>query len=812
MSPSRRTHNILILVALAMSTVARAQVERFLPGHGNTAWGMAFSQDSRRLVTMDVDNTNVWSVPAFTLVTSYQPGSAAGLFHPDNRRLFTAAVTVNLDEIGGSSLGVNKIVPARDKTVFLGLALSVDGQNLALAATQNPLRVVDPSNGASRFEMELNGAPMAVAFSPDGKTLFAGSKGGDLLHINTADGKVNAKWNLGEGAVRGLSVARDGKRIAVCSDKGSWVWEVDRQERVAPLGLDCASVAFTPSGAHVLTTSTEGLLLWDTAQWKLTHKLGEQAAQGLAVSPDGRFVAASFDAQVRVFDLSLLLQLDEASLKRELFGADSSILGVEPTADEQRVLVLVKDKGIKVWDRKRGTPVTHLSTQTALRLDPRGRLVNVGEGGFVLTDPMTDQNQLHPARIGASDLDKRPWRVNAKLDRLLVGGDTVELWDVKQGKVLSTVAGPCNVLEGASNGALWVVGCRDATVRILDGNGKEKRMIAGHSGPISALALSGDGKVVATASEDGTAVAWDVASGKKRFEDVIGEGQAAMSVALSPDGSRFAAGSVTGLLRVYDLKSKQRLFEVRHFSFVGEGFAPAVSALRFMAGGKIIVSGSYNRTVSIWNVADGTPLEGLGTWRPYKLLGDLKLSNQRVASSAERALFLAAQDPARGALIARAALSLRPPLDYRDGQYTSLMVATETGNVEVARLLIEAGAEVNAARSSGETCLISAVRSKNQAMTELLLSAKADPNVLTGKGWTPIWVAVQMKWPEGIALLAKAGADVNKPAGDGLVPLTVAVRLGARAAYDALIAAGADASKGEKFSSPSGGESAINED
>jgi WD40 repeat protein len=78
------------------------------------------------------------------------------------------------------------------------------------------------------------------------------------------------------------------------------------------------------------------------------------------------------------------------------------------------------------------------------------------------------------------------------------------------------------------------------------------RIMVGHTGPITDTAASGDGRLLASASFDGTVRAWDAATGKL-VETLRGHRVIVMSVALNPDGRRLVSGDAEGTLIAWDL-------------------------------------------------------------------------------------------------------------------------------------------------------------------------------------------------------------------------------------------------------------------
>jgi len=105
---------------------------------------------------------------------------------------------------------------------------------------------------------------------------------------------------------------------------------------------------------------------------------------------------------------------------------------------------------------------------------------------------------------------------------------------------------------------------------------------------------------------------------------------------------------------------------------------------------------------------------------------------------------------------------------------TLLMHAAYAGSLGGMRMLIDAGADVNAANSRRATALHWAAT--DAAKMKLLLASKADINARTAEGRTPLHAAALQ--PDGTALvrlLIEAGADVNAKNIVGQTPLFAAV-------------------------------------
>jgi cytochrome c len=91
---------------------------------------------------------------------------------------------------------------------------------------------------------------------------------------------------------------------------------------------------------------------------------------------------------------------------------------------------------------------------------------------------------------------------------------------------------------------------------------------------------------------------------------------------------------------------------------------------------------------------------------------------------------------------------------------SALYIACEDGNVELARLLIDRGADVNLPVSWQRTPLYAAVNGGHADIVKLLLDNGANPNQVS-KGQTPLHLAAENGCLQCVISLVDAGADVN---------------------------------------------------
>ena len=97
-------------------------------------------------------------------------------------------------------------------------------------------------------------------------------------------------------------------------------------------------------------------------------------------------------------------------------------------------------------------------------------------------------------------------------------------------------------------------------------------------------------------------------------------------------------------------------------------------------------------------------------------------------------------------------------LKNNEGQ-TALMMAVDRDNLEIARTLVEAGADVNAADNDGNTVLHQAAID-GQEFVKYLVGKGANVNAINGKGKTAIMLATTGgRWETVEFLKQNGGAE-----------------------------------------------------
>lgn len=120
-----------------------------------------------------------------------------------------------------------------------------------------------------------------------------------------------------------------------------------------------------------------------------------------------------------------------------------------------------------------------------------------------------------------------------------------------------------------------------------------------------------------------------------------------------------------------------------------------------------------------------------------------------------------------------------------------------SGDVDSARRMLAAGADVDTRDGEGATLLMLASHAGNLPMVMALIEAGAEVNASDERGWTALMkAAYNAELDRGFAdvtqALINAGAHVEKPISYGIRPLMLAAGYGETAVVETLLKAGAD--------------------
>lgn len=133
----------------------------------------------------------------------------------------------------------------------------------------------------------------------------------------------------------------------------------------------------------------------------------------------------------------------------------------------------------------------------------------------------------------------------------------------------------------------------DGTIKLWDtAQGHELRTMAGHGWGVYKAEFGPDGKQLASASRDGTVKIWDVTTGLNT-RTLVADSLAVKSVAWSPDARLLASSGNDGVIKLWDAASGQELRTMKHAW--REGRVRLINCVVFRPDGKTLAREKLGR-------------------------------------------------------------------------------------------------------------------------------------------------------------------------------------------------------------------------
>ena len=127
----------------------------------------------------------------------------------------------------------------------------------------------------------------------------------------------------------------------------------------------------------------------------------------------------------------------------------------------------------------------------------------------------------------------------------------------------------------------------------------------GHSANINAVAVSPNGRIIASGGVDQSVKLWDVESGLE-LRTLRGHSTAVQTLAFSPDGRLLASGATDAAIHFWEVSSGRIVRTL-------QGHELTVTSLAFSADGRTLVSGGMDQTIRVWDVETGQQRQSLLT-------------------------------------------------------------------------------------------------------------------------------------------------------------------------------------------------------
>jgi len=483
-------------------------------------WQLAFSPDGKTLATMDGEGkppfkqqrVRLFDTTAGKLLGEFDAGETSyGLtFAPDGKKLLGHNLLRKLcvwSVPAGEPLHRIELPFTRLATT----AFSPDGTSVVVTSATGDhsgldTHVIELATGKELRGFRTYPVSIALAFSPDGKTLAVGIGSGVISQWEFATGKRLAASADAIAPFGPLQFNEAGKLLWVTSDTFAAIdWQSGREVRRLRVPHEGPSwvLALSPDRCRVAgVNAAQEPVVWDAASGRELCVLPITAGRTMrAFSSDGRTLyTGEWEGPVRAWDVNT--GKERPPLDKELRRVTGS-LAVSPdghwlAAADFPNAVGGSRREVTVWDLRTRREAHRLlaplagAFATGLAFSPDGTLLAaVGNTRAGLPDP----------------------------DGVLM------VWDLRTGKERACRTGltAMHAVAFSADSRLLATGGFDGTLCLWEvATGQQRYRFTGHESTVFGIAFSPDSKLLASASADAPVFIWDVSGSYNRPIAAIG--------------------------------------------------------------------------------------------------------------------------------------------------------------------------------------------------------------------------------------------------------------------------------------------------
>ncbi len=360
-----------------------------------------------------------------------------------------------------------------------------------------------------------------------------------------------AKMRLGKGDINAIQFSPDGKQLAVGTDIGVWLYDVQTGKEISLFAGICESIAFSPDGRLLVNSGGDYFSNLGGSRWEKKVELWEVATGQKKSFPD-----MPPAAEVMMFsqdDKTLIslsksrytmnrLDIETGEFTENQLGKRPGYVHLETYAlTENKIAIGMRNGNIELWDTKTGKKLSMIR-EHAEKLSVPDDLIGL----------VDDENSVEVLAFSPDGIQL----ASGSRDR------TVQLWDTTLNRAPVTLqkhTGWPTVLAFSPDGKLVASGSDDKIVQLWDTTtGKSLATFTGHLSDIEALAFSPDSATLASASSDGTIRFWDIETKRPLPIQITGHIMSLKAAKFFKNSSTIASVGYNGIITLWDLKTSEK--------------------------------------------------------------------------------------------------------------------------------------------------------------------------------------------------------------------------------------------------------------